>query len=29
LGEENKTIVNLNPEDGYIIRENEKAVVLI
>jgi len=29
LGEENKTIVNLNPEDGYIIRENEKAIVLI
>jgi len=29
LGEENKTIVNLNPEDGYIIRENEKAIVLV
>ncbi|MCD6440282.1 MAG: NAD-binding protein [Candidatus Marinimicrobia bacterium] len=29
LGEENKTIVNLNPEDEYIIRENEKAIVLV
>lgn len=29
LGEENKTIVNLNPADDYIIQENEKAVVLI
>lgn len=29
LGEENKTIVNLNPNDDYIIQENEKAVVLI
>lgn len=29
LGEENKTVVNLNPADDYIIQENEKAVVLI
>jgi len=29
LGEENKTIVNLNPADDYLIQENEKAVVLI
>ncbi|MGC9365226.1 MAG: potassium channel family protein [Fidelibacterota bacterium] len=29
LGEENKTVVNLNPGDDYVIQENEKAVVLI
>lgn len=29
LGEENKTIVNLNPDDDYVIQENDKAVVLI
>ncbi len=28
LGEENKVIVNLNPDDDYIIQENETAIVL-
>lgn len=28
LGEENKVLVNLNPDDDYIIQENEKAIVL-
>lgn len=28
LGEENKTIVNLNPDDDYVIQDNERAVVL-
>ncbi len=28
LGEENKVIVNLNPDDDYIIQENENAIVL-
>lgn len=28
FGEENKVFVKLNPEDDYIIQENEKAVIL-
>lgn len=28
LGEENRRYVHLNPEDDYIIQENEKAIVL-
>jgi len=28
LGEENKILVNLNPDDDYVIQENEKAIVL-
>jgi len=28
LGEENKRYVHLNPDDGYIIQANEKAIVL-
>ncbi len=29
LGEESKTIINLNPDDEYLIQDNDKAVVLI
>ena len=28
LGEENKTAVVINPKDDYIIKENEKAIVI-
>jgi len=28
LGEENKVLVSLNPDDNYIIQENEKAIIL-
>jgi len=28
LGEENKVVVNLNPDDEYVIQENEKAIVI-
>ena len=28
LGEESKVIVNLNPDEDYVIRENEKAIIL-
>jgi len=28
IGEENKVFVKLNPEDDYVIQENEKAVIL-
>jgi voltage-gated potassium channel len=29
LGEESKTIINLNPDDEYIVQDNDKAVVLV